>query len=101
MADLNDAFNVLMDPSKSGQQMHNYFNMQYQNNGGYQQAEWIQPKKKTISITPEHARELIADQHRFHPSELKFNPDDKQNTHWCFIRIKTGDEYCYPKMDII
>lgn len=85
-----------------------------------QQHEWLTPKQSTSgnqayqrqmnhlapmnnsapqndSVSPQQAAAQIAHQHRFQPNELRLASDDPADTHWWFIRPRTGTEYCYPK----
>ena len=74
------------------------------------QREWLQPKQSqqqpyqqqrqqavNDAVSVQQAVEQIAHQHRFQPAELKLQPDEPSESHWWFIRPRTGVEYCYPK----
>ena len=83
------------------------------------QQEWLQPKQSyqqpqqqqqqpyqqqiyqqqavNDAVNPQQAVEQIAHQHRFQPAELKLQPGEPSESHWWFIRPRTGVEYCYPK----
>jgi hypothetical protein len=104
-------------------QQHNQHNLQ-QNWLQPQQQEWLTPKQsvpthllyqsqsmvsqpQNDNVSPQQAAAQIAHQHRFQPNELKLVSDDPTDTdpqrtssletHWWFIRTRTGTEYCYPK----
>jgi len=79
--------------------------------GQQPQREWLQPKQSqqqqpyqqqrqpavNDAVSPQQAVEQIAHQHRFQQAELKLQPAEPNESHWWFIRARTGVEYCYPK----
>ena len=77
-------------------QQHNQQNWQQP-----QQQEWLTPKQPGLvvndSVSQQQAAAQIAHQHRFQPTELKLQPGESSESHWWFIRPRTGTEYCYPK----
>ena len=84
---------------------HGWVQQPAENHGWNQPAqEWIQPKQSqqqqqlpNDAVSTQQAVEQIAHQHRFQPAELKLQPGEPSESHWWFIRPRTGIEYCYPK----
>ena len=92
--------NSMGNTSFEWEQQHNQQNGQQHP----QQQEWLTPKQQhpqqqaiNDAISPQQATEQIAHQHRFQPAELKLQPGEPSESHWWFIRARTGVEYCYPK----
>ena len=88
------------------QQFSNGWGQQPAENHGWNQPaqEWLQPKQSqqqqqlpNDAVSTQQAVEQIAHQHRFQPAELKLQPGEPSESHWWFIRPRTGIEYCYPK----
>ena len=65
----------------------------------YQQQIYQQQRQHAVNdaVNSQQAVEQIAHQHRFQPAELKLQPGEPSESHWWFIRPRTGVEYCYPK----
>jgi hypothetical protein len=104
MASLEEAFTTQINTGASARNPNAYLGMsqtQQQLQGWNQQQEWLTPKQPTQivndSVSPQQAAAQIAHQHRFTANELRLASDDSADTHWWFIRPRTGVEYCYPK----
>jgi hypothetical protein len=116
MASLEEAFTTQINTSASArnpnaylatqqqqqQQQQNWGQQQQQQQNWGQQQEWLTPKQSpnqaiNDAVTPQQAAAQIAHQHRFVANELRLASDDSADTHWWFIRPRTGLEYCYPK----
>jgi len=103
MASLEEAFTTQINTGASARNPNAYLGMQQQYQQGWaQQQEWLTPKQSpnqsiNDAVSPQQAAAQIAHQHRFAANELRLASDDSADTHWWFIRPRTGVEYCYPK----
>ncbi len=121
MASLEEAFTTQINTGASARNPNAYLGMQQQHQQGWgqmqqyqqqqnwvqqqewaQQQEWLTPKQSPNQaindfVSPQQAAAQIAHQHRFAANELRLVSDDSADTHWWFIRPRTGVEYCYPK----
>ncbi len=102
MASLEEAFTTQINTGASARNPNAYLGItQQQPQGWNQQQEWLTTKQPTQiindAVSPQQAAAQIAHQHRFATNELRLASDDSADTHWWFIRPRTGVEYCYPK----
>jgi hypothetical protein len=124
MASLEEAFTTQINTGASARNPNAYLGMSQQQQQGWNQPQqgwdqpqqgwgqpqqgwgqpqqgWLTPKQPTQivndSVSPQQAAAQIAHQHRFTANELRLASDDSADTHWWFIRPRTGVEYCYPK----
>ena len=109
MASLNDAYNGLLTPGRQYTQSDNqqltfsqYNPWEHSTGGGRSLAQGL---RYTSSVTPtrvteQQAMAQIADQHRFHPSELvslvQLGQQVPNDGYWHFIRRTNRAEYVYP-----
>lgn len=116
MASLEEAFTTQINTSASARNPNAYLATQQLQQLGWaqqqpqqqlgwaqqQQQEWLTPKQSpnqaiNDTVTQQQAAAQIAHQHRFAANELRATQSDPSDTHWWFIRPRTGVEYCYPK----
>jgi len=121
MASLNDAYNGLLTPGRQYTQTDNqqltfsqrnpwehsrpqYGGQQQQQQGNgslgqHPRAMYTSPVTPT-QISEQQAMALIADQHRFHPSELvsfsQLGQQAPNDGYWHFVRRTNRAEYVYP-----
>lgn len=118
MASLNDAYNGLLTPGRQYTQSDNqqftfsqHNPWEHSNGGGQQQIQQggslaQHPRAMyTSSVTPtqvteQQAMAQIANQHRFHPSELvslvQLGQQVPNDGYWHFIRRTNRAEYVFP-----